>query len=169
MALLASCGPFGTGSYFRKGISIYTGDGTIRDTSQPTPFFGTRAFRIDLPHFRFDHPFEHTFSLTGVPVINHTPAEIYFEVPSGLTSSEARRTNATIEITILNKNGIVLTHVKGPLNSFIGSGRSIYVIRHSWFQPIEKESYRMQVKFSPGSGRFEGYAHAYIECRIGGL
>lgn len=169
IALLASCGPFGTGSYFRRGVKSYRGDGTIRDTSRAAVFFASRGFRIDLPNFPIDRPYEHTFRIAGIPVINDTQAGVFLELPPGMSSTVAGKSRATFEMAIFNKNGIQITHVKGPLNSYIWSGTSLYDSEHSWFKPDEDESYKMYVRFSPGSGLGKGFAHVYIKCHVGGL
>jgi len=166
--LLASCTSFRTGSYFSAGVHSYVGDGVIRDTSQPAVFFATRGYRIDLPGFRIDRPYEHSYLLKGIPVIDDTSAGIFFEVPQGLTSESTEKTGASFEANLVDKKGERIARFGGPLNSLIWSGNSLYDLEGSFFQPKHNEEYRLHVRFYPGSGVGEGLGHIYVRCAIGG-
>ena len=168
-----SCTSFGTGSYFKTGISSYSGDGTILDTSQPAVFFATRGYRIDLPEFRIDRPYEHTYQLKGIPVINDTFATIYFELPQGLTSASTSATEASFDFNLVDRKGSRITRFGGPLNTFIWSSslrnpNSLYNLEGSLFQPKPDEEYRLHVRYHPGSGVGKGVGHVSLRCGIGG-
>ena len=166
--VLASCTSFGTGSYFRTGVRTYSGEGEIRDTSQPALFFATRGYRIDLPELPLDRRYEHSYVLKGIPVINNTSAGIWFELPEGPTSDSTEKAKASFHASLVDGGGHLITRFGGPLNSFIWSGSSLYQLEGSFFQPKPTEEYRLHVKFDPGNGIGEGRGRISIQCAIGG-
>lgn len=166
--LLASCTSFGNGSYFRKGVRTYAGEGEIRDTSQPALFFATSGYRIDLPEFPLDRRYEHSYVLKGIPVINNTAAQIFFDLPEGPTSASAGKAKARFEASLFDGEEHLITRFGGPLNSFIWSGSTLYQSEGFLFQPKLDEEYRLHVIFDPGKGIGEGHGRVYIRCAIGG-
>src|SRR5882724_9537074 len=79
--LLASgCTYWPSGTYFRHGVGQYRGEGTIHDVSQPSLFFGSRGYVVELEKFDLGSSYDKQFGITNLPTIANGPVEICLAV-----------------------------------------------------------------------------------------
>ncbi len=168
LALLSGCTAFLSGTYFSTGIRGYSGDGEIVDVSERGGFFSTKGYRVVLPRFAINRAYAHTFRLEGLPTMEDRPISIHFAVPSSLTRLAAAKSGASIEMLLTTTAGREVTRIKRPLDDLVWSGSSLYDRDHSFFHPSPGEQYRLEVKFSPGSGLNAAEGFVYLSCLCGG-
>lgn len=173
--LLTSCIRHGTGTYFTSGIRDYAGDGTIRDASQRGGGFRTRGYLVELPNFRLNRPYEHTFQLVGLPTIEGKRVEIAFLVPETFSQTHTANAHSTVEFSLSTTDGKQITSHKSTLGDLIWSspvhghsGYALYHLDRSFFQPVSTERYRLRITYSPAAGADSGEGYFYLWSAVGG-
>jgi len=173
--LACSCVSQRTGSYFTSGLRSYRGDGVIEDTSQRAILFGTRGYLVAMPRFQLDRPFDGTFRLGGLPIIEDKKTGVALIVPDTFSRERMPNTNSIIEYSVIDSQGKEITHVKSALGALIWSspihghlGSALYQLDTSFFQPASGASYRLHVTYSPEPGAGAGEGYFYLWSSVGG-
>lgn len=177
VASLASCTPHGSGTLFESGISGYSGDGTILDTSESSGLLSTRSYMITMPSFDLAQRYEKTFRMQGIPTIDGKPTGIYFFVPNGFSRDVEPNARSRVEYSLTKSDSTKLVGVSSDLGDLIWSspanpihydGMAIYQLDQSFFQPVVSEAYLLHVKYTPAAGASSGQGHLYIWNGVGG-
>jgi hypothetical protein len=161
--------------YLKSGVAGYTGDGTIRDTSQPGGAFPSHGYLIRFDTFDLSKPYEQTFHLEHLPIVGQRKAGIYFVVDNALSANRELERSASIDILLTTAAQGEVTHVKSRLSDLIWaspvhgySGNALYDSNNSFFLPQPGERYRLHVKYLPSPAARSAKGYVYVWCGVGG-
>lgn len=163
-ALLAGCTHWQSGTIFRRGLSEYRGDGSIRDVSQRSVIMPSRGYVIELEKFNLGSNYEKQFRIANLPMIPNKQIGIYLaverktEIPLKIASDGVSRkdSEAKLTITLQDSAGATVTAFSTKVADMIWSspvqghpGHWTYDEKASFFTIRPAETYVLRVQYSP--------------------
>jgi hypothetical protein len=172
---LSGCGRCGGGSYYTKGIHEYSGDGVIRDISQPSGLFGTRGYAIEFPSFDLGQEHEATYHLSGLPKLGNAQAQICLLINDPSVEPLKATLTAKVMCSLTDAAGRTIATFESPLKQLIWSspihdrfGYDLYDLDKSFFVPQPGEKYTLHVKYLGDRALSSKTGLIYVWCGCGG-
>lgn len=173
--MISGCGRCGWGTYYRRGINGYSGDGKIYDVSQGSGFLGGRGYVIQFPTFDLGERHQAEFQLSHLPTLGNARAQISLLIEDPTVEERKGSLHAETTCLLKNSSGTVVAEFSQTLDTLIWSspvhgrrGHALYNLDRSFFRPQSNTRYTLTVFYS-GEPQIKGTTgYFYIWCGCGG-
>jgi hypothetical protein len=143
--------------YLRNEVARYDGDGVIEDDSCWFFTYPLPGYFITFPLFDLDRPFDETYSISNLPVLDDVGVYLIVESENCFDDKKLQTLHAKIEFTLTDSKGEVALEVNSYLKDMswmykhhgVVDGHRLYNLDTSFFTPIKHEIYKLHVQYFP--------------------
>jgi hypothetical protein len=157
-------------------IEPHAGDGEFRNISRRAGPLALPGYMIEFPEFDLGKPHKAVYRFSSLPALglgfSRRPCGMYLVIPEnrdawGLNLVQVGGI-ASVATELRDSRGEVVAQTQGKLHDMIwgnwhGANR-LYQLRLSFFDPVNSESYTLQVDYSPDPALAPYKAHVGLEC-----
>jgi hypothetical protein len=166
----------GVAALWMPSIEAHAGDGKFRNISQRAGPLAIPGYMIEFPEFNLGKPHKALYQFSSLPALGlgfgSRPCGMYLVIPEnrddwGLNLVQVGGI-ASVATELRDSRGEVVAQTQGKLRDMIwgnwhGANR-LYQLRSSFFDPVNSESYTLQVDYSPDPGLAPYEARVGLEC-----